>query len=426
MLNAGCDLSENHGLRVSKFHIINLCKGVEMKYNKKSVRDIDVKNKKILLRCDFNVPLDKEDGSITDDGRIVASLPTIRYLLDNGASVVACSHLGRPKGEWDPALSLSVVAVRLSELLGKPVAMAKDVVGEDAMRLSSALKPGEIMLLENLRYHKEETENDPEFAKKLASMADIFVSDAFGTVHREHASTVGVASCLPAVSGLLVANEIDILSKALDNPARPFVAIMGGSKVSDKMGVISNLLDKADALLLGGGMSYTFIKAEGGSIGASLCEDDKLVYAGDMIKKAKQLGVDLRLPVDAVAAKEYSPDSEPVSLGSFDIPDGMMGLDIGAETAKIYSDIVKSAGTVVWNGPMGVFEFDNFSQGTYLVAKAIAESDAVSVIGGGDSAFAARKFGFEDKITHISTGGGASLKFLEGKLLPGIACLLDK
>ena len=397
-----------------------------MIYNKKSVKDIEVKGKKVLLRCDFNVPLDKETGKITDDKRIVSSLPTIRYLLENGAAVIACSHLGRPKGEFKPELSLGVVAKRLSELLGIPVKMAKDVVGEDASRLASSLQPGEIMLLENVRFHAEETKNDPEFAKKLASMADLFVSDAFGTVHRAHASTEGVSKYLPAVSGFLVAKELEVLGNALNEPKRPFVAILGGSKVSDKLGVISNLLDKADALLIGGGMAYTFIKAQGGKIGNSLCEDDKLGYALEMVDKAKTNGVKLLLPVDTLAAAEFSADAKPVPSMSNAIPFGLMGLDIGEQAAKEYAAEIQKAGTVVWNGPMGVFEFPNFAKGTIAVAQALADSNAVTIIGGGDSAAAAQQFGFADKITHISTGGGASLEFLEGKELPGVACLLDK
>ena len=396
-----------------------------MNYNKKSVQDIDVKGKKVLLRCDFNVPLDKETGEITDNKRILASLPTIKYLLENGAAVIACSHLGRPKGEFKPELSLAPVAARLSELLGVPVKMAKDVIGEDAKALAADLQPGEIMLLENVRYHKEETKNVPEFASELASMAEIFVSDAFGTVHRAHASTEGVSHYLPAVSGFLVAKELEVLGGALDEPKRPFVAILGGSKVSDKLGVISNLLEKADALLIGGGMAYTFVKAQGGNIGQSLCEDDKLDYALEMIEKAKQNGVKLLLPTDTIAAAEFSPDAEPVVVPTNAIGDDLMGLDIGPNTRAAYAEEIKNAATVVWNGPMGVFEFANFANGTIEVAKALAASEAFSIIGGGDSAAAAKKFGLADQISHISTGGGASLEFLEGKELPGVACLLD-
>ncbi len=397
-----------------------------MNYNKKSVKDIEVSGKKVLLRCDFNVPLDKETKEITDDKRIVASLPTIQYLLENGAAVIACSHMGRPKGEFKPELSLSVVAKRLSELLGKPVKMAKDVIGEDAKKQASELKSGEILLLENVRFHAEETKNDPEFAKELASLADVYVSDAFGTVHRAHASTEGVSKYLPAVSGFLVAKELQVLGNALLEPKRPFVAILGGSKVSDKLGVISNLLDKADALLIGGGMAYTFIKAQGGEIGKSLCEEDKFDYALEMIEKAKKNGVKLLLPTDSVAAAEFAADSKPVEAKSNAIPADLMALDIGPEAAAEYAATIKEAATVVWNGPMGVFEFPNFAKGTVTVAQTLADSDAVTIIGGGDSAAAAQQFGVADKITHISTGGGASLEFLEGKELPGVACLLDK
>ena len=392
-------------------------------YNKKSVTDIPVGGKKVLLRCDFNVP--RDENGITDEGRIVAALPTINYLLDQGAAVIACSHLGRPKGEWKPELSLAQVAERLSKLLGKPVKMAKDVIGLDAEKLAAELQPGEIMLLENLRYHKEEEKNDPEFAKSLAAMADVFVSDAFGTVHRAHASTEGVSRYLPAVSGFLLKKELDYLGRAVSDPARPLVAILGGSKVSDKLGVIESFLEKADTLLIGGGMAYTFIKAQGGKIGKSLCEDDKLEYALEMLDKAKSRGVKMLLPVDSVAAAEYSNDTEPVTVMSDDIPDGYMGLDIGPQAAAEFSAEIAKAGTVIWNGPMGVSEFSKFAEGTKTLAREIARSNAVSVIGGGDSAAAVRAFGLEDKITHISTGGGASLEFLEGKALPGITCLLD-
>jgi phosphoglycerate kinase len=400
--------------------------GISVNYNKKSVTDIDVNGKKVLLRCDFNVPLDKKTGEITDAGRIIASLPTINYLLENGAAVIACSHLGRPKGEWKPELSLSVVADYLSTLLDKPVRMAKDVIGPDAKALASALAPGEIMLLENLRYHKEEEKNDPDFAKELAAMADVFVSDSFGTAHRAHASTEGVSHYLPAVSGFLVAKEIRMLGGMLDDPKRPFVAILGGSKVSDKLGVINNLLDKVDTLLIGGGMAYTFIKATGGAIGNSLCEDDKLDYARQMLDKAEKNRVQLLLPVDTIAAPEFAADAPGSVVAADAVPNGLMGLDIGPETAKIYAAKVANAATVIWNGPMGVFEFDAFAEGTKTIARAMAESSAITSIGGGDSAAAARKFGFADRITHISTGGGASLEFLEGIELPGIACLLDK
>ncbi len=397
-----------------------------MKYNKKSVKDVDIKGKKVLLRCDFNVPRDKKTGEITDDKRIVASLPTIKYLLENGAAVIACSHLGRPDGEFKKELSLAPIGKHLSELLGQPVKMAKDVIGEDAKRLASSLKPGEIMLLENLRFHKEETENDPEFAKELASMADLYVSDAFGTVHRAHASTAGVAKYLPAVSGFLVAKELEILGGALDDPKRPFVAILGGAKVSDKLGVINNLLEKADTIIIGGGMAYTFLKAKGYNIGNSLLEEDKLEYADDMMKKAAAKGVELLLPVDTEIGDRFAADCEHKLVKVSEIPDGWMGLDIGPETITLFSSAVKGAGTVVWNGPMGVFEFENFARGTIAMAQALADSGAITIIGGGDSAAAAQEFGFADKITHISTGGGASLEFLEGKELPGVTCLLDK
>lgn len=397
-----------------------------MNYNKKSVKDIDVRGKKILLRCDFNVPLDKKTGAITDEGRITSSLPTISYLLDQGAAVIVCSHLGRPDGEWNPKLSLKVVADRLSTLLGKHVIMSKDVIGSDAKTLAAALRPGEVMLLENLRYHNEEEKNDPVFAKALADMADIYVDDAFGTAHRAHASTEGVSHYLPAVSGFLISKELEYIGGALDEPKRPFIAILGGSKVSDKLDVIINLLSKVDTLLIGGGMAFTFIKACGGTIGKSLCEEDKLGYALDVLDKAKTLGVRILLPVDAVAATEFSADAEPIVVDCKAIPDNMMGLDIGPETAKTFAEETKKAATVIWNGPMGVFEFPKFAEGTHAVASALASSDAISIVGGGDSAAAIRKYGLEDKVTHVSTGGGATLEFLEGKELPGIACLLNR
>ena len=397
-----------------------------MNYNKKTVYDVDVKGRKVLLRCDFNVPQNKETGEITSDKRIVAALPTIRYLLDQGAAVIACSHLGKPKGEWKEKLSLAPVAKRLSELLGREVIFARDVIGEDAKAKASALKGGEIMLLENLRFHIEEEKNDPAFARELASMAELYVSDAFGTVHRAHASTAGVAAFLPAVSGLLVARELDVMGKALDDPRRPFVAVLGGAKVSDKIGVINNLLEKADTIIIGGGMAYTFIKAQGGEIGKSLLEADKTDYALEMIEKAKSKGVKLLLPTDTIAAKEFSADAEPVTVDSMKIPADMMGMDIGPETSKAFCAAVKGAGTIVWNGPMGVFEFPAFANGTKAMARALAESGAVTIIGGSDSAAAAEQLGFADKITHISTGGGASLEFLEGRELPGVACLLDQ
>ena len=397
-----------------------------MNYSKKTVQDVDVHGKKVLLRCDFNVPQDKETGAITSDKRIVAALPTIRYLLENGAAVIACSHLGKPKGERRPELSLAPVAKRLSELLDRPVLFAADTVGPDAKAKAAALKPGEILLLENTRFEPGETKNDPALAKELASLAELFVSDAFGTVHRAHASTVGVASYLPAVSGFLVAKELEVMGRALDDPKRPFVAVLGGAKVSDKINVINNLLNKADTIIIGGGMAYTCAKAKGGSIGQSLLEADKQEYALEMFAKAKEKGVKLLLPVDTLAAKEFSPDAEPVAVDAMAIPDDMQGLDIGPKTVELFCNAVKGAGTIVWNGPMGVFEFDAFAGGTRAMAQALAESGAVTIVGGGDSAAAVEQLGFADRITHISTGGGASLEFLEGKELPGVACLLDK
>ena len=396
-----------------------------MNYNKKTVKDIDVAGKKVLLRCDFNVPQDKATGAITDDKRIRAALPTIQYLLEQNAAVIACSHLGKPKGEWKESLTLAPVAKRLSELLGKDVIFAKDIVGEDAKAKAAALQPGQIMLLENLRFDKREEKNDPEFAKELSSMAEVYVSDAFGTVHRAHASTAGVAAYLPAVSGFLIGKELDIMGKALDDPKRPFVAVLGGAKVSDKINVINNLLEKADTIIIGGGMAYTFKKAQGYTIGQSLLEADKLDYAKDMMAKAEAKGVKFLLPVDNLCAAEFSADAKPV-LAEGNIPDDLMGMDIGPKTIAAFSDAVKGAGTVVWNGPMGVFEFPAFAEGTKAMAKALAESGAITIVGGGDSAAAVEQLGFADKMTHISTGGGASLEFLEGKELPGVACLLDK
>ena len=397
-----------------------------MNYNKKTILDVDVAGKKILLRCDFNVPQDKETGAITSDKRIVAALPTIRYLLEKKAAVIACSHLGKPKGEWKAKLSLAPVAQRLSELLGQEVIFARDIVGEDAKAKAAALQGGQIMLLENLRFDPREEKNDPSFAKELASMAELYVSDAFGTVHRAHASTAGVAAYLPAVSGLLVAKELEVMGGALNDPKRPFVAVLGGAKVSDKIGVINNLLDKADTIIIGGGMAYTFAKAQGGSIGKSLCEDDKLDYALEMIEKAKKNGVELLLPTDTVAADDFSNDARRQVVSTMAIPDGWEGMDIGPDTIKVFCGAVKGAGTVVWNGPMGVFEFGNFAAGTRAMAQALADSGAITIVGGGDSAAAVEQMGFADKITHISTGGGASLEFLEGLELPGVACLLDK
>ena len=397
-----------------------------MNYNKKTILDVDVAGKKILLRCDFNVPQDKETGAITSDKRIVAALPTIRYLLEKKAAVIACSHLGKPKGEWRAKLSLAPVAQRLSELLGQEVIFAKDIVGEDAKAKAAALQGGQIMLLENLRFDPREEKNDPSFAEELASMAELYVSDAFGTVHRAHASTAGVAAYLPAVSGLLVAKELEVMGGALNNPKRPFLAVLGGAKVSDKIGVINNLLDKADTIIIGGGMAYTFAKAQGGSIGKSLCEEDKLDYAREMIAKAEKNGVKLLLPSDTMAADDFSNDAKRQVVSTMAIPDGWEGMDIGPDTIRTFCGAVKGAGTVVWNGPMGVFEFENFAAGTRAMAQALADSGAITIVGGGDSAAAVEQMGFADKITHISTGGGASLEFLEGLELPGVACLLDK
>ncbi len=395
-----------------------------MNYAKKTVKDIDVKGKKVLLRCDFNVPQDKATGAITDDKRIVAALPTIQYLLEQGAAVIACSHLGKPKEGPEAKFSLAPVAERLSALLNKNVIMAADVVGPDAIAKAAALQGGEIMLLENTRFEKGETKNDPELAKALAALAEVYVSDAFGTVHRAHASTAGVAAYLPAVSGFLIAEELEIMGGALNNPKRPLVAILGGAKVSSKIGVINHLLDIADTIIVGGGMTYTFIKAMGGNVGTSLLESDWLDYCKEMMAKAKEKGVNLLLPVDNLVAAEFSADAE-AKLVANDIPDGYMGMDIGPETIKLFSDAVKDAGTVIWNGPMGVFEFPAFAEGTRAIAKALAEANAITIVGGGDSAAAVAQLGFADKMTHISTGGGASLEFLEGLELPGVACLLD-
>ena len=421
-----------------------------MNYNKKTVKDIDVKGKKVLLRCDFNVPQDKSTGAITDDKRIRAALPTIQYLLDQGAAVIACSHLGKPvatfdsyvkkqaeKGkdpasiteeEWKKSLaklSLAPVAKRLGELLGQEVIMAADVVGPDAQAKAAALQPGQIMLLENTRFEKGETKNDPELAKKMASMAQVYVSDAFGAVHRAHASTAGVAAYLPAVSGFLIQKELEIIGGALANPKRPLVAILGGSKVSSKIGVINNLLEIADTIIIGGGMAYTFSAAQGGKVGDSLLEADWQDYANDMVKKAAEKGVKLLLPVDTVVANAFAADAESKVVKNGEIPDGWQGLDIGPETIKLYCDAVKDAGTVIWNGPMGVFEFPAFAKGTEAVAEALSQTSAITIIGGGDSAAAVQQLGYADKMTHISTGGGASLEFMEGKELPGVACLLD-
>ncbi|MGI6013016.1 MAG: phosphoglycerate kinase [Oscillospiraceae bacterium] len=396
-------------------------------YNKQTVKDIDVAGKKVLLRCDFNVPQNKQTGEITSDKRIVASLPTIQYLLDNGAAVIACSHLGKPKGEWKSALTLAPVAKRLSELLGKDVIFASDIVGEDATAKAAGLQPGQIMLLENLRFEKGEEKNDPAFAQRLAALADVYVSDAFGTVHRAHASTAGVAAFLPAVAGLLVEKELTVMGNALENPKRPFTAILGGAKVSDKIGVINNLLEKTDCIIIGGGMSYTFRAALGGKVGRSLLEADKIDYAREMMEKAKERGVKLLIPIDNLAAADFAPDAAYQVVPSEAIPDDLEGMDIGPKTIELFTEAVKGSGTIVWNGPMGVFEFPNFANGTKAMAKALAdEPDAITIVGGGDSAAAVEQLGFADKITHISTGGGASLEFLEGLDLPGVACLLDR
>ncbi len=393
--------------------------------NKKTVKDIDLKGKKVLVRCDFNVPMD-ENQNITNNARIVGAIPTIKYLIENECKIILCSHLGRPKGEFKPEFSLKPVAKELSRLLGQEVIMSEDVIGEDSKTKAENLKPGEILLLENVRFHKEETENDLEFAKKLASFAEVYVNDAFGTTHRAHSSTAGVANFLPAVSGFLIEKELKYLGNAVSNPERPLVAILGGSKVSDKIGVINNLLDKVDTLIIGGGMAYTFLKAQGYEIGNSICELDKLDLAKELMEKAKQKGVKLMLPVDTKVGKEFKQDTESKTVKSSEIPEGWEGLDIGEETIKLYSEELEKAKTVVWNGPLGVFEFDQFAVGTNAIAKKLAEIDATTIIGGGDSAAAVAKAGLEDKMTHISTGGGASLEFLEGKELPGIECLMDK
>ncbi len=394
--------------------------------NKKTVEDLDVKGKKVLVRCDFNVPL--KDGEITNDKRIVAALPTIKYLVENGAKVILCSHLGRPKGEYKPEFSLAPVAARLSEYLDKEVKLAEDenVVGENAKKLADELEDGDVMLLENVRYRKEETKNEENFSKELASLADLYVNDAFGTAHRAHCSTTGVASYLPSACGYLIQKEIKFMGEALANPKRPLVAILGGAKVSDKIGVITNLLDKCDTLIIGGGMAYTFMKALGHQIGNSLLEEDKIELAGEMMKTAKEKGVKFLIPVDNKVGKEYDENTEFQIVNSDEIPDGWMGLDIGPKSQEMFADAVKDAGTVIWNGPMGVSEWDNFAAGTIAVAKAVAESGAISIIGGGDSVAAVTKLGFSDKMSHISTGGGASLEFLEGKELPGIAAINNK
>ncbi len=393
--------------------------------NKKTVKDIDLKGKKVFVRCDFNVPMD-ENQNITDNTRIKAALPTIKYLLEQNCKIILASHLGRPKGEVKPEYSLKPVAKELSKLLGKEVIMANDVIGEDATTKAENLKEGEILLLENVRFHKEETDNDPEFAKKLASMAEIFVNDAFGTAHRAHASTTGIADYIPGVSGFLIEKELKFLGNAVNNPERPFVAILGGAKVSDKIGVIDSLLDKVDTLMIGGGMAYTFFKAQGYNVGNSLCEVEKTGLALEAMEKAKSKGVKLLLPIDTKIGKEFKPDTESKTVAWTEIPDDWEGFDIGEKTIEMFKNELKNAKTVIWNGPLGLFEFDQFAIGTNEIAKTLAELDATTIIGGGDSAAAVEKAGLADKMTHISTGGGASLEFLEGKKLPGIECLQDK
>ena len=397
-----------------------------MTYNKKTIEDIEVAGKRVLVRCDFNVPL--KDGVITSDKRIVEAIPTIKYLLDKGAKVILCSHMGKPKGEVNPKFTLAPVAARLSEILGFEVPLCADTIGPDAKAKAAALEAGRAILLENTRFDKREEKNDPEFAKELASFADIFVNDAFGAAHRAHASTAGVAMYggLPAVCGYLIQKEIGVMGKALEDPARPFVAILGGAKVSDKIGVINNLLEKCDTIIIGGGMAYTFFKAKGNEVGTSICEYDKLDLAREMLAKARERKVNFLLPVDNVIGREYKEDTQFMRIYSDSIPDGWMGLDIGEKTRELYAKSIEGAGTIVWNGPMGVSEWANFAAGTEGVAKAVAESGAISIIGGGDSAAAVEKLGYADKMTHISTGGGASLEFLEGLELPGIACLMDK
>ena len=393
--------------------------------SKKTVKDIDLRGKKVFVRCDFNVPMD-ENQNITDNRRIVAALPTIKYLIEQNSRIILASHLGRPKGEFKPEFSLAPVAKELSRLLGQEVLMAKDVIGESAKTLAANLQEGQVMLLENVRFHREETDNDPEFAKELASMAEVFVNDAFGTAHRAHASTEGISHYLPSVSGFLIEKELKFLGDALNNPERPFVAILGGAKVSDKIGVIDSLLEKVDTLMIGGGMAYTFFKAQGYEVGNSLCEPDKCDLALSLMNKAKEKGVKFLLPVDTKIGKEFKPDTESKTVAWTEIPEGWEGFDIGEKTIEMFKDELKSAKTVVWNGPLGLFEFDQFAIGTNAIAHALAELDATTIIGGGDSAAAVTKAGLADKMTHISTGGGASLEFLEGKKLPGIECLQDK
>ena len=393
---------------------------------KKTIEDVNVQGKRVLVRVDYNVPLTPE-GTVADDKRIVAALPTVKYLLEHGARVILCSHLGRPKGTVKPEFSLKPVAARLSELLpGVKIDFASDCIGEEAKEKAMALQDGQILLLENLRFHKEEEKNDPEFAKELASLAEIYVSDAFGTVHRAHASTAGVAAYLPAVAGFLIGKELSIMGQALEDPQRPFVAILGGAKVADKIGVIKNLLQKCDSLIIGGGMAYTFFAAQGYGIGDSLLDKDSIGLAKDLMAEAESRGVKLLLPVDTVVAKEFAADAEHKTVKVSEIPDGWQGLDIGEESRKLFAGVIESAKTVIWNGPMGVFEFPAFAKGTAAVAEACAKCQGTTIIGGGDSASAVKKLGYADKMTHISTGGGASLEFLEGKELPGIACLNDK
>ena len=395
-----------------------------MSLNKKSVADAAVSGKKVLVRCDFNVPL--QEGVITDDTRITAALPTIRHLLAQGAAVILCSHLGRPKGEVNPKYSLRPVAARLSEILGQPVALAQDVTGESARALAAGLQPGQVMLLENLRFRPEEEKNEEGFCRELAALADLYVNDAFGAAHRAHASTAGVAAFLPTVAGFLMQREIDVMGRALEKPERPFVAILGGAKVADKLALIENLLDKCDSVLIGGGMSYTFSRAQGGQIGRSLCDESKLDMVRGLMEKAAQKGVQLLLPCDTVCGRSLDNDTERRVVKADCIPDDFQGLDIGPETCERFAAVIKGAKTVVWNGPMGVFELPAFAEGTRAIARAVAESKAVSIIGGGDSASAIEQLGFSKQVTHISTGGGASLEFLEGRVLPGVACLLDK
>ena len=396
-----------------------------MNLNKMTIEDVQVKGKKVLVRCDFNVPLDA-DKNITDETRINAALPTIKYLLDNGAAVILCSHLGRPKGQFNMDFSLAPVAKRLSEKLGFEVKLAKDVIGPDAKKLAAEVEPGKAILLENVRFHAEEEKNDPAFAKELASMAELYVSDAFGTVHRAHASTVGVADYLPAVAGFLIGKELQFLGNAVENPVRPFVAILGGARVKDKIGVIKNLLDKVDVLLIGGGMSYTFQVALGGKVGRSLLDEERIGLAKELLDLADQKGVKMLLPVDNVCGDRFANDCERITAHSRNIPDNFEGMDIGPETVKLFSEEIAKARTVVWNGPMGVFEMPNFAVGTLAIAKALADSQATTIIGGGDSAAAVTQMGLADRMSHISTGGGASLEFLEGKVLPGVACLKDR